>query len=118
MQARVGGQTEEIARHRDRPNQLGGVLMDERPELLKPEAARILAKPDSSEPVVLDAGKRPAAKRSRPARARGTIFRHPISLSCPVCTACPALSGRLPGQMLASGLRPWCVPQVSLHRSP
>lgn len=71
MQARLGGQTEEIARHRDRPNQLGGVLMDQRPELLKPEAARVLAKPDASEPVVLDAGKRPAAKRSRPARARG-----------------------------------------------
>ena len=78
VQARFGGQTEEIARHRDRPNQLGGVLMDQRPELLKPEAARVLAKPDASEPVVLDAGKRPAAKRSRTARARGA--QHPALL--------------------------------------
>ncbi|KAK9837097.1 hypothetical protein WJX81_002583 [Elliptochloris bilobata] len=70
-QARMGGQTEEIARHRDRPQQLGGVLMDDRPELLKPEAARMLAKPDSTEPVVLDAGKRPSAKRSRQRRRGG-----------------------------------------------
>jgi len=82
MQARSGGELGEFTRHRDRPQQLGGVLVAEQPSL-KPELARGLPKADLAEPVVLDADKRATGRRKRAPRGRGALHVC-LRILCPI----------------------------------